>query len=119
MIPAAIRLIETTRLHNPNPPHKLATDPKKVPVGLPAAEHAHGVLAMRTGYRDELVQDAPLLGPPAVAVSLDDRRHEFIPRRHAHPPHSYLPDPIRVGSISDEATAQHSGTFLTRQCALS
>src|SRR3954462_13356138 len=71
---------------------------------------------MEAGHRDELVQDAPLLGPPAVAVSLDDRRHEFIPRRHAHPPHRYLPDPIRVGSISDEATAQHSGTFLARQC---
>ncbi len=27
MIPAAIRLIETTRLPNPDPPHKLATDP--------------------------------------------------------------------------------------------
>src|SRR3954454_18563358 len=88
----------------------------RAPVGLPAAEHAHGVLAMRTGYRDELVQDAPLLGPPAVAVSLDDRRHEFIPRRHAHPPHRDLPDPIRVGSMSDEATDQHSGTFLARQC---
>src|SRR3954463_10238227 len=72
---------------------------------------------MEAGHRDELVQDAPLLGPPALAVSLDDRRHEFIPRRHAHPPHRYLPGPIRVGSISDEATAQHSGTFLTRQCA--
>src|SRR3954462_4735215 len=71
---------------------------------------------MEPGHRDELVQDAPLLGPPALAVSLDDRRHEFIPRRHAHPPHRYLPDPIRVGSISDEATAQHSGTFLARQC---
>src|SRR3954471_19985409 len=72
---------------------------------------------MEAGHRDELVQDAPLLGPPAVAVSLDDRRHEFIPRRHAHPPHRDLPDPIRVGSISDEATDQHSGTFLARQCA--
>src|SRR3954466_6195839 len=72
---------------------------------------------MEAGHRDELVQDAPLLGPPALAVSLDDRRHEFIPRRHAHPPHRYLPDPIRVGSISDEATDQHSGTFLARQCA--
>src|SRR4051812_13673195 len=72
---------------------------------------------MEAGHRDQLVQDAPLLGPPAVAVSLDDRRHEFIPRRHAHPPHRYLPDPIRVGSISDEATDQHSGTFLARQCA--
>src|SRR3954452_21199746 len=71
---------------------------------------------MEPGHRDELVQDAPLLGPPAVAVSLDDRRHEFIPRRHAHPPHRYLPDPIRGGSISDEATAQYSGTFLARQC---
>src|SRR3954466_61187 len=71
---------------------------------------------MEAGHRDELVQDAPLLGPPAVAVSLDDRRHEFIPRRHAHPPHRYLPDPIQAGSISDEATAQHSGTFLARQC---
>src|SRR4051794_40730933 len=71
---------------------------------------------MEAGHRDQLVQDAPLLGPPAVAVSLDDRRHEFIPRRHAHPPHRYLPDPIRVGSISDEATDQHSGTFLARQC---
>src|SRR3954463_7653864 len=74
---------------------------------------------MEAGHRDELVQDAPFLGPPALAVSLDDRRHEFIPRRHAHPPHRYLPDPIRVGSISDEATAQHSGTFLTRQCGFS
>src|SRR3954453_15523243 len=74
---------------------------------------------MEAGHRDELVQDAPLLGPPAVAVSLDDRRHEFIPRRHAHPPHRYLPDPIRVGSISDEATDQHSGTFLARQCVAS
>src|SRR3954452_6468274 len=37
---------------------------------------------MEPGHRDELVQDAPLLGPPALAVSLDDRRHEFIPRRH-------------------------------------
>src|SRR3982750_500376 len=74
---------------------------------------------MEPGHRDELVQDAPLPGPPALAVSLDARRHEFIPRRHAHPPHRYLPDPIRVGSISDEATAQHSGTFLARQCALS
>src|SRR3954449_7600143 len=71
---------------------------------------------MEAGHRDELVQDAPFLGPPALAVSLDDRRHEFIPRRHAHPPHRYLPDPIRVGSISDEATDQHSGTFLARQC---
>src|SRR3954462_5644982 len=73
---------------------------------------------MKAGHRDELVQDAPLLGPPAVAVSLDDRRHEFIPRRHAHPPHRDLPDPIRVGSISDQATDQHSGTFLARQCAV-
>src|SRR3954468_15370543 len=90
----------------------------RAPVGLSTPEHAHGVLAMEPGHRDELVQDAPLLGPPALAVSLDDRRHEFIPRRHAHPPHRYLPDPIRVGSISDEATAQHSGTFLARQCGV-
>src|SRR3954469_19205114 len=73
---------------------------------------------MEAGHRDERVQDAPLLGPPALAISLDDRRHEFIPRRHAHPPHRYLPHPIRVGSISDEATDQHSGTFLARQCEL-
>src|SRR3954463_11773503 len=91
----------------------------RAPVRRSTAEHAHGVLAMEPGHRDELVQDAPFLGPPAVAVSLDDRRHEFIPRRHAHPLHRDLPDPIRVGSISDEATDQHSGTFLARQCALS
>src|SRR4051794_39108469 len=88
----------------------------RAPVGLPTAEHAHGVLAMETSYRDELVQDAPFLGPPALAVSLDDRRHKFIPRRHAHPPHDGPSDPIRAGSISDEATAQHSGTFLARRC---
>ena len=38
-------------------------------------------------------------------------------RRHAHPPHRYLPATIRVGNISDEAPDQHSGTFLARQCA--
>src|SRR4051812_1639027 len=90
---------------------------RRAPCRLSTTEHAHGVLAMEPGHRDELVQDAPFLGPPALAVSLDDRRHEFIPRRHAHPPHRYLPDPIQAGSFSDEATAQHSGTFLARQCA--
>src|SRR3954470_8522862 len=89
---------------------------RRAALRLSTAEHAHGVLAMETSYRDELVQDAPFLGPPALAVSLDDRRHEFIPRRHAHPPHHGPSDPNQAGSISGEATAQQSGTFLARQC---
>src|SRR3954468_21312930 len=41
----------------------------RAPVRRSTTEHAHGVLAMEPGHRDELVQDAPLLGPPALAVS--------------------------------------------------
>src|SRR4029077_1365672 len=82
-------------------------------------KHTHGVLAMKAGDRDELVQNAPLLAPPALPVTLHGRSHQFITRHHAPPPHRCLSDPIRVGNISDEATAQYSGTFLARQCALS
>src|SRR6478735_1204520 len=32
---------------------------RRAPCRLSTAEHAHGVLAMETGHRDELVQDAP------------------------------------------------------------
>src|SRR3954454_850477 len=48
----------------------------RVKIGLATTEHAHGMLAMEPGHRDELVQDAPFLVPSALAVSLDDRRHE-------------------------------------------
>jgi len=58
-------------------------------------KHTHGVFAMKAGDRDELVQNAPLLAPPALPVALNGRSHQFITRHHAHPPHRCLSDPIR------------------------
>ena len=44
----------------------------------------HGMLAMKTGHRHELIQDACFLAPLAFRVSLADRYHQFISRRRGH-----------------------------------
>src|SRR5215469_16033792 len=61
---------------------KSARGPWSAPCGLFAAEHPHGVLAMKTGHCDELIQNAGFLATLAISVSLSYRYHQFISRRH-------------------------------------
>jgi|SRR5215469_11895727 len=98
---------------------KSTRGPWSAPCGLFTAQHPHGVLAMKTGHRHELIQDAGFLATLAISVSLTHRYHQFISRRHGDPPHPPLRSPISVGSKLDEATAQYPGAFLARQCAFS
>src|SRR5215831_18806320 len=97
---------------------KSARGPWSAPCGLFAAQHPHGVLAMKTGHCDELIQNAGFPATLAISVSLSYRYHQFISRRHGDPPHPRLHSRISVGSKLDEATAQYPGAFLARQCAL-
>src|SRR5262249_45735552 len=90
--------------------------PWSAPCGLFAAQHPHGVLAMKTGHCDELIQNAGFPATLAISVSLSYRYHQFISRRHGDPPHPRLHSRISVGSKLDEATAQYPGAFLARQC---
>src|SRR5215469_8555022 len=91
---------------------KSARGPWSAPCGLFAAEHPHGVLAMKTGHCDELIQNAAFPPTLAISVSLSYRYHQFISRRHGDPPHPRLHSRISVGSKLDEATAQYPGAFL-------
>src|SRR5215813_4370704 len=95
---------------------KSARGPWSAPCGLFAAQHPHGVLAMKTGHCDELIQNAGFPATLAIGVSLSYRYHQFISRRHGDPPHPRLHSRISVGSKLDEATAQYPGAFLARQC---
>ena len=95
---------------------KSARGPWSAPCGLFAAQHPHGVLAMKTGHSHELIQDAGFLATLAISVSLSYRYHQFVSRRHGDPPHPRLRSRISVGSKLDEATAQYPGAFLARQC---
>src|SRR6516162_273757 len=96
---------------------KSARGPGSAPCGLFAAQRPHGVLAMKTGHCDELIQNAAFPPTLAISVSLSYRYHQFISRRHGDPPHPRLHSRISVGSKLDEATAQYPGAFLARQCA--
>src|SRR5262245_44030077 len=98
---------------------KSARGPWSAPCGLFAAQHPHGVLAMKTGHCDELIQNAGFPATLAISVSLSYRYHQFISRRHGDPPPPRLHSRISVGSKLDEATAQYPGAFLARQCELS
>src|SRR5262250_1257657 len=65
---------------------KSARGPWSAPCGLFAAQHPHGVLAMKTGHCDELIQNAGFPATLATSVSLSYRYHQFISRRHGDPP---------------------------------
>ena len=77
------------------------------------------MLAVEPCQRRELVQDSPLLTPNASPVSLTRDHDQFVPRCHAHPPHSEPRQPMLPGSFSDEATDGHRGAFQPRRCARS
>src|SRR3954465_7709848 len=75
------------------------------------------MLAVKIGHRDELVQNTRLLRPITPGISRCNRFNQFVPGRHAHPPHlcSRGCQPLR--NISDEATTDPWGAFLMTQCA--
>ena len=98
---------------------KSARGSLSAPRGLFVTQDPHGMLAVKTGHCHELIQDACFLTPLAFGLSLADRYHQFISRRHGEPPHPRLHSRISVGSKSDEATAQYPGAFLARQCGFS
>ena len=64
----------------------------------------------------ELVQNARLHRPIALHIPLPNYRNQFIPHRHADPPHLIRPRHSIAGSKSDEATDQHQGAIQARQC---
>jgi hypothetical protein len=81
-------------------------------------QQSHRVLAMKARDDHELVQYARLLRAVRRSVALRHCRRQFLPRRHAQSPHRRPRPPASLGSNLREATAQHSGTFSARQCAL-
>src|SRR5215472_5442353 len=89
---------------------KSARGSLSAPGGLFATQHPHGMLAMKTGHCLELIQDARFLAPLAFRVSLSDRYHQFISRRHRDPPHPRLRFRISTGSKSDEAPRRRRAT---------
>ncbi len=110
--------------HQQRGPHRFAVDAAPRPRARPrcrsaAAQQPHGVLAVEPRHRHELVEYARLLIASAPRVPAADRSHQLTTRLHAHPPHPALPANHEQGSISGEATAQHPGAFLARQCGFS
>ena len=83
---------------------------------LAATEQPHRVFPMVTRHRHELVQNPATLGPARAGIPVRHRRHQFVSRRHAHPPHPSSRGSSPLGSISNEATAPLSGAFQARQC---
>src|SRR4051794_9969394 len=74
------------------------------------------MLAVKIGHRDELVQNTRLVRPVTPDISRRNRFNQFIPGRHAHPPHLRSHGCQPLGNISDEATADPWGAFLATQC---
>ena len=79
-------------------------------------QQSHRVLTMKARDDRRLVQYARLLCAVQRSVALHHGRRQFLPRRHAQSPHRRPRPPASLGSNLREATAQHSGTFSTRQC---
>jgi hypothetical protein len=71
---------------------------------------------MKACHRRELIQNASAIRAAASRISFTNRDYQLIPCRHAHPPHLCPRRAMPDGSKSGEATAQHPGTFLARQC---
>src|SRR5688572_15596719 len=75
------------------------------------------MLAVKIGHRNELVQNTRLFCPVTPGISRRNRFNQFIPCRHAHPPHLRSRGCQPLGNISTEATTDPWGAFLVTQCA--
>src|SRR3954463_15410748 len=77
------------------------------------------MLAVKIGHRNELVQNTRLFRPVTPGISRRNRFNQFIPCRHAHPPHLCSRGCQPLGNISDEAMTDPWGAVLARQCGFS
>ena len=84
-----------------------------------APQQPHRVLSVKTGARNEFIENACLLGAPGNCVPSCQSVNQFVPCRHAYLPHSNAPRAIFLGSTSNEATTQAKGAFQVRQCDIS
>ena len=84
-----------------------------------SVQQSHRVLPVHPGKAGKLVKDTSLVLSACNPIALRQCRRQFLPRRHRQSPHRSPRAPSRFGSRLREATAQHSATFLARQCALS
>ena len=73
--------------------------PRPVPFKTP------DMLEVKAIHRNKLVEYTRLFRLLASCVTLRNRPHQFISRRHAHTPHLICSCHPNAGSRSDEATA--------------